>query len=237
MNWGLISMNIKRRFVANTAWAAAIAFGCSLYMGQAHAVSITNGSFETGTNPGSFTTVNAGDTNITGWTVGTGSVDYIGSYWQASDGFRSIDLNGNALGSISQIITGLTIGTQYRVSFDLAGNPDNGPTVKTLSVTASLDSNQYNFDITGASKLNMGWVTNFFLFTANSPTALLAFTSTTTSPCCYGPALDNVAIFDANAAGVVPLPAALPLFSTAIGVMGLLGWRRKRKAQAALTAA
>jgi hypothetical protein len=30
-----------------------------------------------------------------------------------------------------------------------------------------------------------------------------------------------------------PLPAALPLFANGLGVMGLFGWRRKRKAQAA----
>jgi hypothetical protein len=30
-----------------------------------------------------------------------------------------------------------------------------------------------------------------------------------------------------------PLPAALPLFATDLGGLGLLGWRRKRKAQAA----
>ena len=30
-----------------------------------------------------------------------------------------------------------------------------------------------------------------------------------------------------------PLPGALPLFATGLGVLGLLGWRRKRKAQAA----
>jgi hypothetical protein len=29
---------------------------------------------------------------------------------------------------------------------------------------------------------------------------------------------------------VTPLPAALPLFATGLGVMGLLGWRRRRKA-------
>ena len=38
------------------------------------------------------------------------------------------------------------------------------------------------------------------------------------------------AISDAEA--MVPLPAALPLFATGIGGLGLLGWRRKRKAQA-----
>jgi hypothetical protein len=31
----------------------------------------------------------------------------------------------------------------------------------------------------------------------------------------------------------VPLPAALPLFATGLGALGLLGWRRKRKALAA----
>jgi hypothetical protein len=31
----------------------------------------------------------------------------------------------------------------------------------------------------------------------------------------------------------VPLPGALPLFATGLGVLGLLGWRRKRKVQAA----
>ena len=33
--------------------------------------------------------------------------------------------------------------------------------------------------------------------------------------------------------GTTPLPAALPLFATGLGALGLLGWRRKRKPQAA----
>ena len=33
-----------------------------------------------------------------------------------------------------------------------------------------------------------------------------------------------------------PLPAALPLFASALGALGLLGWRRKRKNAAAITA-
>jgi hypothetical protein len=37
--------------------------------------------------------------------------------------------------------------------------------------------------------------------------------------------------FDTDAPSATPLPAALPLFATGLGAMGLLGWRRKRKAQ------
>jgi hypothetical protein len=36
--------------------------------------------------------------------------------------------------------------------------------------------------------------------------------------------------------GATPLPAALPLFASGLGAMGLLGWRRKRKNAAAITA-
>ena len=36
---------------------------------------------------------------------------------------------------------------------------------------------------------------------------------------------------DANTT-ITPLPAALPLFATGLGALGLLGWRRKRKAAA-----
>ena len=37
--------------------------------------------------------------------------------------------------------------------------------------------------------------------------------------------------------GQTPLPAAFPLFATGLGALGLLGWRRKRKGAAAITAA
>ena len=38
---------------------------------------------------------------------------------------------------------------------------------------------------------------------------------------------------DAPTTGATPVPAALPLFATGLGVMGLLGWRKKRKSAAA----
>ena len=41
----------------------------------------------------------------------------------------------------------------------------------------------------------------------------------------------------AGPVSATPIPAALPLFATGLGAMGLLGWRRKRKNAAALAAA
>lgn len=43
------------------------------------------------------------------------------------------------------------------------------------------------------------------------------------------PSTDSTHVDLAN----IPLPAALPMFATGLGVLGLLGWRRKRKAAAA----
>jgi|ERR1035437_5356988 hypothetical protein len=39
-------------------------------------------------------------------------------------------------------------------------------------------------------------------------------------------------IGDISATSATPLPAALPLFATGLGALGLLGWRRKKKAAA-----
>jgi hypothetical protein len=43
-------------------------------------------------------------------------------------------------------------------------------------------------------------------------------------------ALDNITVTDLGAVGAVPLPSALPLFATGLVALGLLGWRRKKKA-------
>jgi hypothetical protein len=46
-----------------------------------------------------------------------------------------------------------------------------------------------------------------------------------------------VGTFDVSGVSATPLPAALPLFATGLGALGLLGWRRRRKNAAALASA
>ena len=223
---------LKKRLRTRAAFASAFAIVCIGAM-PAQAVSIINGSFESGTDPGSFTTLTATDsTSIPGWTVSSGDIDYIGSYWQAADGSRSLDMNGFQPGSITQLLTNLTVGQQYRISFDLAGNPDGGPNDKTLLVVAGAGPNFFNFNIAGHDHDHMGWVTESFLFTASNTDELLVFASTVTTggggqfDQAFGPALDNVSIT------ATPLPAALPLFAGGLGALGLLARRKKRKAAA-----
>lgn len=198
--------------------------GAALLLGaqSAHAVSITNGSFENGAiDPGSFTTLGAGDsTSITGWTVGDAGVDYIGTYWTASDGSRSLDMSALGSGSVSQALSGLTIGQQYTVTFDIAGNPAGDPADKDLLVSTNLGGVLYTFNTAGATTGAMGWVHESYVFVATATTDVLSFLSQTNT--AFGPALDNVAI------AATPIPGAILLFGSALGGMGFLGYRRKK---------
>lgn len=177
----------------------------SLVLGSAATVFAieTNGSFETGVEPGSFVTLSAIDnSSIDNWTVETGSVDYIGTLWNASDGENSIDLSGNGVGSISQTLTTVP-GNTYKVTFDLAGNPDGLPAIKTLDVDVDGVVTPFEFDVTGQSTSDMGWEEKTFNFVADNASTILSFISTTDS--AFGPAIDNVVVEDITP--VVEIPA------------------------------
>lgn len=220
------------KLLASLAVATTLVAGAASPLGGAWAVGIVNGSFETGTaiSPAPFQTLNATDsTSIAGWTVTSGSIDYIGSYWTAQDGGRSLDMNGLTAGSISQTITGLTVGQGYKVSFWLAGNPDRQDlgTIKTLGVTASAGSDTFTFDVLGSSLPTLNWVLKSFFFTATDTSADLTFASLTGGSFpAFGAALDNVSLSE------TPLPPALILFGSALAGLGLLGRRRRRSTNA-----
>ena len=70
-------------------------------------------------------------------------------------------------------------------------------------------------------------------------TQALATTTTCLAPCTLEEVANPPAAIGASrttapvgSGAVTPLPGALPLLATGLGALGLLGWRRKRKAQA-----
>ena len=215
--------NIMRK----TLLAAAFAGACGV-AGSAGAAAFTNGSFELASvDPGTgFTTLAGGSTAIDGWVVGGDSIDYIGGYWQPEDGARSIDLSGNANGSISQTFDTVA-GQSYLVNFFLAGNPDGGPAAK-LAIT-SADGVQQAANVFTVvpgvnTRDNMGWLPYVYRFTAATDSTTLSFASATGT--AFGPALDNVSV------GVVPEPTSWALMIVGFGGIGA-AMRRQRRTLAA----
>ena len=170
----------------------------------------TNGSFETGTYarenyPGwDFDRKDAGSTDIDGWTVTKGNVDWVQADWPAANGSRSIDLDGaeDTAGAISQTIPTVVNGT-YVVTFDMSGNPGNPVVspIKTMTVDAAgaTQDYAYNTATSGTTFANMNWAGKTFTFQAKSTSTTLTFTSTTGSG--WGPAIDNVSITQTLATG------------------------------------
>lgn len=185
----------------------------------ANAAEFVNGSFEAGVPAGSFSTVSGGNNSaITGWTVTGNSVDYIGNYWTAQDGSRSIDLNGGAQGGIQQTFDTLA-GVQYNVTFWLAGNPDGAPITKNVLVSATgATDGLFSFDSTGTSKINMGWSKYTYNFLGTGSPTTLSFASQNAG--AYGAALDNVAV------NAVPEPATWALMLIGFAAVGF-GMRRR----------
>jgi choice-of-anchor C domain-containing protein len=202
--------------------------GAAMLLGapSAYAVTIVNGDFETPiVSGGPFDTYEAGSSGLTGWTIGGAGVNHIGSYWTSQSGNQSLDLNDDDIGSISQDLTGLSVGQQYTVSFYAWGNPNAGPTVKELQVSSAGINSFYSFDTTGHSNSNIGWALQTFIFVATSTTETLTFAGTTGGPA--GVALDNISI------AATPIPGAILLFGSALGGLGFLGYRRKKQDAAA----
>lgn len=197
---------------------AMIATFISLYPFTTSA-QIVNGSFEDGdvVTSGGFLGYIAGNTGLTGWTVGgPGGIEVIDAgYWLASNGNRSVDLSGGGVGSLSQTITTIP-GLTYTISFDLSGNPE-GPffifsddPIKSMIVTADGgQSATFSYDtiaegntsfltgLTGFGTSDMMYSAKAYTFVASGSATDLTFTSEDDNG--FGAVLDNVSITNVTA--------------------------------------
>ena len=220
----------------------------------------TNGDFETPTVPSaSFTLFSTASTSITAWTVvgaTGGNVAIVSGAFQQSDagvnfifpaqsGSQWLDLTGvsNTLNEgVSQSFDTIA-GHQYSVSFYIGNVSDptgifgttssvivraNGSTID----TATNSSSNPNVSCGQGTCQTLLYQLFTTTFVASSASTALAFLNNDPSTDTSN-ALDNITVTDLGPVSTVPLPAALPLFATGLGALGLLGWRKKRKAIAA----
>jgi choice-of-anchor C domain-containing protein len=171
---------------------------------------IINGSFENA--PGGSLSVSPGSPLITGWNVESGSVDSVDAF-MAHTGSKCVDLDGFFMaGALSQTV-GVTVGQTYQLSFWMAGNPDAGPTVKSMNVSWGPSSlGTFTFNITGKTEANMGWAQYQMPVLATSPLMKLQFTSLDAADSSYGPCLDDVSLI------AIPEPQVWSLIAASFGV-------------------
>jgi choice-of-anchor C domain-containing protein len=164
---------------------------------------IVNGSFEASSPLGPQLNFPGGSTDITGWTVIGGNVDYMdsasanpGLVWQAAEGTRSLDLAGSpGMGGMAQSFETIA-GGQYHVSFAMAGNYSGSPAIKTMEVRAAGQSATFTFDTTDKNAANMGWEYHTWTFTATGSSTTLELLNATSESggIYYGPVLDDVSV-------------------------------------------
>ncbi len=206
------------------ALASTLAFAAS-----AQAVTIVNGSFESGVSLGETgqVTLAGGDTtSITGWTVFPAGVDYVSSsVWAAANGSRSVDLSALDAGGIGQRITDLIVGQTYRINFDLSANPNDPalrPKDKRMQVLVSGHTpGMFTYTLTDANAANnMLYQLEHYTFVATGTSMNIAFQSLVRDQ--YGPVLDNVSI------SVVPEAATWAMLIAGFGMVGVATRRRRQ---------
>lgn len=203
---------LRDRIAAITLAGVATTVGVLAFAGPAFAANsvgdpnniVANPNFATPAAPaGSFLSLAAGDTSLSGWSIGGGGIDV------QSPGYRptpagdptatqSVDLNAVSAGSISQTLT-TTAGVTYTGSFEVL---DTG--TGTLIVPGQAP-------IPFAGTANDAWTEIPFSFTASGSSSVITFTSTVAG--ALGPNITDVIVDP-------PLTGGSPLASPAIAASG-----------------
>ena len=121
-------------------------------------------------------------------------IDYCGTHWKAAEGKRSLDLHGSpGYGGVKQTIK-TEKGATYRVTFQMAGNPNVGSKKMTLAVWANKQTKGFEFDCTDKSIEDMGWIKQTWDFKADADETVIEIATTMKADEFGGPALDDVSV-------------------------------------------
>jgi choice-of-anchor C domain-containing protein len=195
---------------------------------QAAATQIVNGSFELPdlTTPDHLFDLAPGDNTINGWQITTGSVDLVTDTCcgtlPADTGNQFVDLVGSQFtGGISQEFTTI-VNQAYFLTFAYSHNAGVPTASASVVVTDAADLPLLSTSVIHSAA---GWSHFVAQFVASSASTTLTFTNLLGGS-NQGVLLDSVSVT------ATPIPAALPLFASALGGLGFAAWRRKKAAAA-----
>ncbi|MFO1311115.1 MAG: DUF642 domain-containing protein [Burkholderiales bacterium] len=202
-------MRIRRQFAGGAYVAVLFSAVAVLALSPGNASAqgniVVNGGFETpavvGVSPFNinldFDTKYAGANTLAPWVIGGNSINHVRSYFPAAEGLQSIDLNGIAPGSISQVLV-TQPGRDYLLRFRYAENPNRILGNPRMTVRWGASANgpftlQEQFTFTGNStRTNMGWRVVERTVRATSTSTYLSFKSDDFAFSPFGIALDDV---------------------------------------------
>ncbi len=194
----------------------AVAMASMAVCSQAAGNLLINGDFEADiasiTGPNFYTTVNAGQPGIFGWTVGGTSVDLIIAPYYGAITSVSVDLDGTpGPGTLSQSFNQV-VGQTYTLVWDYFRNPPGS----NLGVKFG--------DLSPVTYTNVSLLTSYVTesltyVAASTGVASLTFTSSGGSG---GPTIDNVSVT------AVPEPEGIVLAVAALTFLGALRTRRAK---------
>jgi choice-of-anchor C domain-containing protein len=157
---------------------------------------LVNGSFEEGPEvPGKkgFKPLDKGSTEIKGWTVIKGQIDYVKGFYAAADGKACLDLHGSpGYGGVEQTFATVK-GNKYRVTFSLAATPGFGP--QQVGVEAAHEKKSFMVMVVAKKGAKPVWETRTLDFVADADkTTLRIYTLETKKNPKDGPLLDQVSV-------------------------------------------
>jgi len=216
-----MQLNMKRITHFKKIWALAAGCGLAAFQASAQVIPIDN----LGSTGAVYNTLFSPSTfgQNSGWTVTSGSIDQIGTYWQSPDGYNSVDMDGDNPGSIQTIIDVPTAGA-VTIDFALSGNPDGGIPLKTLSVDLGSAAAQTFTYTTGANDHgNMMYASESAVFIVPAGNLILSFSSLDASSSPFGPVVGAISGSEVS---------SVPDGGFSMALLGMssmaLGWLRRK---------